>query len=152
MAANMKALQLVLDLRKREEETALEIYSIAMQQLAFFRDQIEKLKEYRMEYVHELEERGRKEGFRAGTYISFQGFLKKLDDIIARQIQQMHLLELDVDQKHKIYLMRQKRRKIIEKLIEKYEEQRIKAENKAEQKLLDEFAVAQVHRRRMEEA
>lgn len=146
MATKLKTLHLVLDLRQKEEDTARQIYQDAVRQVTLFREQIKRLQDYRVEYVQELETQGRS-GFSAATYISYQGFLKKLDDIILRQLQQLAMLEIDAQYRQRIYLERQKRRKVIEKLIEKQLQERLRAENRAEQKALDDFVVTQSYRR-----
>lgn len=144
--ANDKSLLLVLDLRRKEENKSLEIFAQAQQKIAYYKEQIAKIIEYRQSYIDEIEQKAAS-GFAASDYIAYQAFLEKLDNIIEKQQRDLQLLEQDALMKQRLYFDKQKRRKIIESLLEKHRLERIKQENIREQKLLDEFVVAQVHRK-----
>lgn len=141
-----RALQLVLDLRKKQEQEALEHYSAVMQKVNYFKDQIQKVREFKQNYIDELNNLGQK-GFAANVYLSYQNFLDKLDNIIEKQSKELSLLEQQAKAKQLEYFEKQKQRKIIESLLEKHRLNRIALENKREQKLLDEFVTSQFTRR-----
>ena len=146
MAGNVKALHLVLDLRKKQENTALEHYIAAKNKVASYKDQIAQIDGYKQSYIDDMQRAGMN-GFSAQRLLTFQDFLNKLDAIKARQEYELQLCIADMDKKNKLYLQAQKNRKIIESLLEKHKQQRIKAELIKEQKLLDEFVVAHAARR-----
>lgn len=144
--AQDRALSLVRDKRQSDEEKALEDWVNCKNQVTNYENQIKQVEEFRLEYIRNMENEGRN-GFTGTKLLAYQAFIEKLDNIAAKQKVELERLKMLTEQKRQMYLTRQKERKIIESLIEKHKQKRIKAELKAEQKLLDEFAVAQYSRR-----
>lgn len=147
MANEDKALLLVLDLRKKEEKQALEIFTAAMNKVEDFKRQIAEIKRYKQEYINDMENKGRM-GVSTMTLLSYQAFLQKLENIEFRQEQDLYNLELDLERKRKFYLDKQKDRKIIEVLLENHKKERAKKEAMREQKLLDEYVIASTSRKK----
>lgn len=145
MAADL-ALHLVLDLRRKEEEEAQKIFVQALNETARCERQLQQLKDFKAQYAQQMEHSGR-QGFTAVQFNVYQDFINKLDAIEIRQAQELEQLRLVTEQRRLQYLERQKQRKIIETLIKKHELERQKAEQKAEQKLLDEYVTARAARR-----
>ena len=88
-----------------------------------------------------------RQGLTGTKILAYQAFIEKLDNIAIKQRNELERLKMLTEQKRQIYLTRQKERKIIETLIEKKQQMRIKEEQKREQKLLDEFVVSSYTRR-----
>lgn len=147
MANNDRALLKVLDLRKSEEEQALEIYQNALVAVANHEEGIKKIIEFRENYISDMSQKGATSNFDALQYAAYQSFIEKLYKIEKKQIQDLEMLKRDAERKRLFYLEKQKRRKIIESLLEKHKQQRIKAELVLEQKLLDEYVVSMTSRR-----
>ncbi len=147
MANNDRALLKVLDLRKSEEEQALEFYQHALGAVANHEEGIKKIIEFRENYISDMSKKGATSNFDALQYAAYQSFIEKLYKIEKKQIQELEMLKRDAERKRLFYLEKQKRRKIIESLLEKHKQQRIKAELVAEQKLLDEYVVSMTARR-----
>ena len=145
MANNDKALLLVLDLREKQEQNALEIYIQAQNKITAFKQQIAQIEQYKESYINEMQQRGMT-GFSAQILLSYQDFLDKLDDIKKRQEQQLALAIAETERKREAYLQAQKQRKIIDTLLEKHKIQRQKLEAIKEQKLLDDFVVSHASR------
>lgn len=141
-----RALSLVRDKRQSDEEKALEDWTYCKNQVASYENQIKQVEEFRLEYIRNMENEGRN-GFSGTKLLAYQAFIEKLDNIAVKQKVELERLKMLTEQKRQMYLTRQKERKIIESLIEKHKQKRIKAELKAEQKLLDEFAVSRYARR-----
>lgn len=144
-----RALSLVRDKRQSDEEKALEDWIYCKNQVANYENQIKQVEAFRQEYIQNMENEGRN-GFTGTKLLAYQAFIEKLDNIAAKQKVELERLKMLTEQKRQMYMTRQKERKIIESLIEKHKQKRIKAELKAEQKLLDEFAVSRYARRSQE--
>ena len=129
-----KALLLVLDLRKKEEDSALEMWTDAKNAVINFERQIEQLKQFEKIYENEMTVKS-KNGMDMNMYMSYQQFLSKLDKIKIRQEAGLIQLQNQEERAKQNYLDKQKRRKIIESLLEKHKQERLLKEVKAEQKL-----------------
>lgn len=144
--AQDRALSLVRDKRQSDEEKALEDWTFCRNQVANYEAQIKQVEEFRIGYIRDMETEGRS-GFTGTKLLAYQAFIEKLDNIAAKQKVELERLKMLTEQKRQIYLTRQKDRKIIESLLEKHKMKRLKAEQKAEQKLLDEYAIIRSSRR-----
>lgn len=133
-----KALLLVLDLRKKEEDSALEMWTDAKNAVINFERQIEQLKQFEKIYENEMTVKS-KNGMDMNMYMSYQQFLSKLDKIKIRQEAGLIQLQNQEDRAKQNYLDKQKRRKIIESLLEKHKQERLLREAKSEQKLTDDI-------------
>lgn len=133
-----KALLLVLDLRKKEEDSALEMWTDAKNAVINFERQIEQLKQFEKIYENEMTVKS-KNGMDMNMYMSYQQFLSKLDNIKFRQEAGLIQLQNQEERAKQNYLDKQKRRKIIESLLEKHKQERLLKEAKAEQKLTDDI-------------
>lgn len=133
-----KALLLVLDLRKKEEDSALEMWTDAKNAVINFERQIEQLKQFEKIYENEMTVKS-KNGMDMNMYMSYQQFLSKLDKIKIRQEAGLIQLQNQEERAKQNYLDKQKRRKIIESLLEKHKQERLFREAKAEQKLTDDI-------------
>ncbi len=71
-----KALLLVLDLRKKEEDSALEMWTDAKNAVINFERQIEQLKQFEKIYENEMTVKS-KNGMDMNMYMSYQQFLSK---------------------------------------------------------------------------
>jgi flagellar FliJ protein len=133
-----KALLLVLDLRKKEEDSALEMWTDAKNAVINFERQIEQLKQFEKIYENEMTVKS-KNGMDMNMYMSYQQFLSKLDKIKIRQEAGLIQLQNQEERAKQNYLDKQKRRKIIESLLEKHKQERLLKEAKSEQKLTDDI-------------
>lgn len=144
--AGDRALSLVRDKRQRDEEKSLEDWVFCRNQVTNYEAQIKQVEEFRLSYIAEMQNEGR-QGLTGTKILAYQAFIEKLDNIALKQRQELERLKMLTEQKRQIYLTRQKERKIIETLIEKQEQKRLKEEQRREQKLLDEFVVSSYSRR-----
>jgi|SRR5574344_1520234 flagellar protein FliJ len=133
-----KALLLVLDLRKKDEDKALEMWTQAQNAVVSFQKQIEQLKQFEQIYIQEMNVKSNN-GVSMTTFMSYQQFISKLEGIKRRQ--EAGLVELEAQEKRAMdnYLEKQKQRKIIDSLLEKHRNERLALEAKAEQKLTDDI-------------
>ena len=133
-----KALNLVLDLRKREEDDALELLLEAQNNVASFERQIAQLKEFENIYIEEMKAKSKFQ-LDMSTYLAYQQFIDKLETIKERQEAGLVKLQEQENRARSNYLDKQQQRKIIESLIEKHRLERERLEAKAEQKLSDDI-------------
>ncbi len=133
-----KALNLVLDLRKREEDEALELLLEAQNNVASFERQIAQLKEFENIYIEEMKAKSQFQ-LDMGTYLAYQQFINKLERIKERQEAGLVKLQEQENRARSNYLDKQQQRKIIESLIEKHRLERERLEARAEQKLSDDI-------------
>lgn len=133
-----KALNLVLDLRKREEDDALELLLEAQNNVASFERQIAQLKEFENIYIEEMKAKSKFQ-LDMSTYLAYQQFINKLETIKERQEAGLVKLQEQENRARSNYLNKQQQRKIIESLIEKHRLERERLEAKAEQKLSDDI-------------
>lgn len=144
--AQDRALNLVRDKRKSDEEKALEDWIYCKNQVANYELQIKQVEDFRLNYIAEMQNEGRK-GLTGTKILAYQAFIEKLDNIAIKQRKELERLKMLTEQKRQIYLSKQKDRKIIETLLEKKQQMRLKQEQKKEQKLLDEYVVSSFTRR-----
>ena len=133
-----KALNLVLDLRKREEDDAFELLLEAQNNVASFERQIAQLKEFENIYIEEMKAKSKFQ-LDMSTYLAYQQFINKLETIKERQEAGLVKLQEQENRARSNYLDKQQQRKIIESLIEKHRLERERLEAKAEQKLSDDI-------------
>ena len=144
--AQDRALNLVRDKRQSDEEKALEDWIYCKNQVANYELQIKQVEDFRLNYIAEMQNEGRK-GLIGTKILAYQAFIEKLDNIAIKQRKELERLKMLTEQKRQIYLSKQKDRKIIETLLEKKQQMRLKQEQKKEQKLLDEYVVSSFTRR-----
>lgn len=144
--AQDRALNLVRDKRQSDEEKALEDWIYCENQVANYELQIKQVEDFRLNYIAEMQNEGRK-GLTGTKILAYQAFIEKLDNIAIKQRKELERLKMLTEQKRQIYLSKQKDRKIIETLLEKKQQMRLKQEQKKEQKLLDEYVVSSFTRR-----
>lgn len=144
-----KALHLVLDLREKEEQDALEMWANAKNQVANFQKQIEQLEQFEAIYQNEMEIKSRNT-IDMNMYFSYQAFIDKLSKIKKRQELGLVQLQEQEERAKQNYLEKQKQRKIIESLLKKHQYERMVKAAKAEQKLTDDIVSSKMARRLME--
>ena len=127
-----RALNLVLNLRKKEEDEALELWGESKKAVASFEQQIAQM------YVDEMQAKSRN-NFDMGSYMTYQQFILKLENIKERQEIGLIRLKEQEARARDNYLKKQQARKVIEMLLEKHKKERILKEMKADQKLSDEL-------------
>lgn len=133
-----RALNLVLNLRKKEEDEALELWGESKKAVASFEQQIAQIKQFAQMYVDEMQAKSQN-NFDMGSYMTYQQFILKLENIKERQEIGLIRLKEQEARARDNYLKKQQARKVIEMLLEKHKKERILKEMKADQKLSDEL-------------
>ncbi len=139
-------LQLLLKLEREKEETLRVTYLQAEQHLRDNQQKLKGLNDFRVEYMHQLQQKGR-QGLTGAGFGHYQAFLKKIDEAIEQQSNVVGTSKRVADQRKRLWLAQEVKAKAVAKLIEKQEMRAIAAAQKAEQKMLDEFVCNQFFQR-----
>ena len=139
---SIKQLEMIAKLeREKEDQLSSELVK-ARQFLVDNQNKLEDIRQYRIDYLHSVQERGR-QGIGGNNFAHFNSFITKLDDATDQQAQVVDTAHQVVEQRQQFFLEQQQKRKAIELLIEKDQLRRQAAEAKKEQQMLDEFATIQ---------
>jgi len=133
-----RALNLVLNLRKKEEDEALELWGESKKAVSSFEQQIAQIKQFAQMYVDEMQAKSM-HNVDMGSYMTYQQFILKLENIKERQEIGLIRLKEQEARARDNYLKKQQARKVIEMLLEKHKKERLLKELKADQKLSDEL-------------
>lgn len=134
-----QTLTLLKQLAADEVETAMQVLAQAVQQLEQAQQQQAMLAQYQQEYEHQWQQVVRK-GLKADLYRNFQSFFSQLELAVRGQNVQIEQCQASVQQKRQLLQEKQRKQKSFEVLITRAETLQAKAENKRDQKMMDEFA------------
>lgn len=140
-----RALEKVLDLRKRNEDKAMKQWADAQAQENSFRVQLQRVREFKALYIEEMKQKTG-QSLDMNHYLAYQGFIDKLEGVEERQAQALAQMEERVRTLKQAYLKRRQEREIIESLIKKHREARLKKEAMAEAKLSDDLVSSKAAR------
>ncbi|MGX5915151.1 flagellar export protein FliJ [Aliidiomarina sp. Khilg15.8] len=143
---NTKALNLVLDMEKKKEDQAAVMLQQARQQHMLQARRLEGLEQYRTEYLNSALEMGR-DGLQSMRFGHYHAFVGKLDTGIEQQREKLNRLEQVVEQRQRLWLEKQQRRKSIEHLLEKHDQSVAQKRQRQEQATADEYAMQGFMRR-----
>lgn len=134
-----QTLALLNRLAADEVETAMQILAHAMQQLEQAERQRTMLEQYQQEYQQQWQLAAQK-GLKADLYRNFQGFFSQLELAVRSQNAQIEQCQANVQHKRQLLQEKQRKQKSFEVLITRAKTLHAKAENKRDQKMMDEFA------------
>ncbi|WP_261592429.1 flagellar export protein FliJ [Pseudoalteromonas holothuriae] len=144
--ANNK-LDLLYKLESEKEESLRVNYMQAQHHLNDNQQKLSGLNDFRLEYAQQLHIKA-KQGLTSGGFTQYHAFIKKIEEAILQQASTVNTAKQVVEQRKTLWLAQQVKAKAIAKLIEKKQVAHQTRINKAEQKMLDEFATNQFMRRR----
>ncbi|AWB69017.1 flagellar export protein FliJ [Saccharobesus litoralis] len=135
-------------MEQRKEDKMASDFAKAQQDLQEHEMRQQALNEHKAQYMQDVMDRGR-----AGVDIQqmnrFQAFIGKLDQACSLQANKVTTARKVVDQRRALWLNQQRKRKAIEALIDKQKQAMQLAEQRAEQKMFDEFAMQQFVRKQL---
>lgn len=136
------SLQPLLDLmRDRTDEASRQLGKlIANEQNA--RSRLEMLEQYRAEYAERLRT-ATAEGLTVQVITNYHDFLARIDTAIEQQSEQLRRSEKDTERGKQHWQEQNTRLKAIDTLSNRHDEKIRRAEDKQEQKLLDEYSARQ---------
>jgi len=136
------ALQLVYEQREKQVEQSLQAYQQAQQALFQQRSQLQNLHQYRRQYIAQLSEKG-SQGLTVSALAKYQQFIVQIDKGLTNQQSALIKFEYRVHETKRKWTDSQVAYKAMGLLLEKKAREKIKLEDKQEQKLLDEFSTFQ---------
>lgn len=136
----------VLKLNQEAEEQASLQLRAAQLELQRRQSQLKALQDYRLDYMKQMEQQQGK-NISASYYHQFHQFVRQVDDAIVQQVNSVQ--EAHTQQKHRQthWQEKQQKRKAVELLLANKAEKAQLAEQRREQKMVDEFASQQFYRK-----
>ncbi len=141
-----KRLQVVVELATKEKDAILEQVGRANQAWLKEKRQLESLYQYREEYLAQLRS-GHTQNMTAQRVLALRGFLSQLDQAIQAQSQQVAQQFKLLEQQRQKWKQAWTKEKSVQHLVERYQDEEQRLENKKEQRTQDEFS-AQLWRRK----
>ena len=133
-------LKLVAKFEQDKEDQAAREFQTAQQFVNDHKQKLSGLEQYRIDYFTQIQEKGN-EGLEAQSFNQHQGFIAKLDKACEQQRKVISNAELAAEQRREQWLAQQRKRKAVETLLQKKEQQQRIKEERIEQAQLDEFAL-----------
>ncbi|MCL1093763.1 flagellar export protein FliJ [Shewanella kaireitica] len=136
----------VLKLNQEAEEQASLQLRAAQLELQRRQSQLKALQDYRLDYMKQMEQQQGK-NISASYYHQFHQFVRQVDDAIVQQVNSVQ--EANTQQQHRQthWQEKQQKRKAVELLLANKAEKAQLAEQRREQKMVDEFASQQFYRK-----
>ncbi|WP_165311988.1 flagellar export protein FliJ [Vibrio ziniensis] len=141
------ALEFLLEQAKSKEDKAVMALSKARSELEGYYQQLKQIEQYRLDYCQQLVTRGQA-GLTASQYGHLNRFLTQLDETLSKQRQAEQHFKSQVDNCESYWLDVRKQRRSYEWLIEKKQTERLRIQEKRDQKMMDEFSTLSFNRRR----
>ena len=140
-------LRMLEEIAAREVELATEALAKAMKAVDEAQSKYDMLLEYRKGYQENLAANLAK-GMTADAYQNFQNFFKKLDHAIAGQKDVVLIAQQQVNVHRTLWQESQRKKLSYDVLISRSDKRIAKAEQKRDQKLMDEFATRMTRAKR----
>lgn len=132
-------LKVVADIKAAQTHTALEVWGLAQRKCSELRQQLEHLKNYRLEYQNNFNRLGGG-GVKVAQLLEYRSFIEKLDKAIAGQEQALAMLDTEMMAKRKLWEGLHQRTQGLNKVCDAALLAEIKQEDKREQLEQDERA------------
>lgn len=145
--ANIKQLNIVLNMAQTKEQEQLKIFSQAQQQLNQLKQQMQSLVQYKADYLEQMKPENAV-NITADKLIRLQGFLAQIDQSIFQQRDVIAKASLAVDARRTQWAKAKQYCDSIEFLIEKQNSETAAKEEKQQLKMSDEFAMMSYHRKK----
>ncbi len=133
-------LKLVEQVAEAHEQKAAQALSLAQQQLEKEQQRLQSLLDYQQDYQKQGNERAQ-QGMNIHYFLTIQGFMDQLDTLEQQQKFAIEQAEKQLLQAKQHWLQLYQRRKSIGQLAEKVELQEWLAQEKQQQKILDDLIV-----------
>lgn len=142
----MKQLNTLYKFERNKEQEAAKILQAAELDYQQNKERLKNVSEYRLEYMHRLNQRS-KEGIDSATYSHFHAFIAKLDNASQQVKIAVHQAKALVETRKKQWLAQHRKIQAVELLRDKKLAALQVIANKQEQKMFDEIATQQFVRR-----
>ncbi|QJR81859.1 flagellar export protein FliJ [Alteromonas pelagimontana] len=144
----MRQLELVARFEEEKEQKAARAFQLAQQHVLQQKQKLTSLQQYRLDYLRQIQQNGRA-GVAAKQYHQHLSFVGKLDKACEQQTQFVSQAAMVADQRKRVWMEQQKRRKAVDILIDKKQQEAINREARREQSMNDEFAMQKFFRAKL---
>lgn len=141
-----KQLEMVANWEREKEQRYARDFQLAQQHAQMNKQKLTSLEQYRLDYLRQSQLKA-KNGVVGQNFNQLQTFVGKLDKACQQQMQVHSQSLLVAEQRRNLWLKQQSKRKAVEMLLEKKQQQRLTKENKQEQAFLDELSTQRYIRR-----
>ena len=135
-----KQLEMVADWEREKERKCAQDFQLAQQHAQLNKQKLESLEQYRLDYLRQTQLRATG-GVEAKSFNQHLSFIGKLDKACEEQTKVHSQALLVADQRKRLWLQQQRKRKAVEMLLDKKHQQKMIRENRLEQHALDEIAL-----------
>ena len=132
-------MQPIADHAEQKEQTAVRVFVAAQDKLAAAEQQLAQLMGYRQEYEDKLQS-SQTAGLGIQRIRDFYGFLEKLNLTIEQAYLEIETCKQLCEKKKLLWLACRSRRRALNLVVEKYQLEEFKQQERAEQKEMDEHA------------
>lgn len=129
----------VIDMAERDEREAALALGRCQQQLSQAQGKLGELERYRGDYQQQWINQGQ-QGVSGQWLMNYQRFLTQLETAIGQQRQAAAWQQENLNKARELWQQRYARLEGLRKLVQRYQQEARQAEDKREQKMLDEFA------------
>lgn len=134
-----RRIQPVADHAEQKEQNAVRVFVAAQNKLTAAEQQLMQLLGYRKEYEDKLQS-SRATGIGILRIRDFYGFLEKLNLTIEQAYSEIESCKQVCEQKRLLWLACRSRSRALNMVVEKYQQEEFKQQERAEQKEMDEHA------------
>ncbi|MCU4674714.1 flagellar export protein FliJ [Catenovulum sp. 2E275] len=134
-----KQLKLIAENEQNKEDKLAQQFAEAQQALTAQQEKLSALIQHQRSYMNNMHKNAQG-GIKPEQLLRFQNFIAQLDKACTQQRGTIQKAQKVVDQRRALWLAQQRKRKSVELLLEKQEQQYLHKQNKQEQALLDEFS------------
>lgn len=143
----IKRLAMVLKMAEDKEQQDLQSWGRCQQKLEEERNKITQLEGYMTDYRNTLTSSSQNLSIQGGQVQNTIAFIEQIKDACGHQEQQVNLVEQQAEAAKRVYLESRTKAEALRKLIVKLSAQEKSVADKAEQKLMDEFAARSARNR-----
>jgi len=141
MAKNSTStLKMLKEIAAKEVDLAAEALALAMKTVGEAQNKHDLLREYRLDYVKKLNKQ-MESGISAEEYQNFQNFFSKLDQAVIGQQEMVEFAKRQEKVQRQLWQESQRKKLSYEVLSQRTTKRELKAEQKKDQKMMDEFAM-----------
>lgn len=140
-----RQLERLAEFEKEKEERESRYYRQALQNVEQQKQKLTSLEQYRIDYIKGIQQTGQV-GVTATYYQQHLSFVGKLDKACEQQMQVIARANMAADQRKQIWLKQQQKVKAVNLLIDKKKLSEQQKAAKAEQAMMDEFAMQRFYR------
>lgn len=137
--ADIKQMNMLLELEQRREDEAAGHYANVQQQVNDEQMRLQGLSQYRLDYLNQLQQRGNT-GIKSQQFGQYHAFVGKLDEGVEQLHHSVVRLQKVAEQRKQQWLAQRRKKESVKHLIKEQQKREVLARARKEQKNLDDFS------------